>query len=277
MLATIQEQVAQNWLEIQAVESAYRSGRSNQSDVFAARSALALMEDKVSVIKLKANTAKTALARWVGASADIDLDDLPAMDTVKLSPAQLDAQLEHHSQIAVLNQQINLAEADVKLAQANKNTDWSVGMSYQQRGQSYSNMISIEISIPIQWDQANRQNRVLYAKQAIVEQATAERDEMLRQHVAETRSMLGEWQNDRDRVSRFESELIPLANQRIDAVLTAYRGGKASLLDLLAARRDEIDVRLQSLQLQNDTARLWAQLNFLTPTESTTAMNKEFP
>ncbi|MFX4921872.1 hypothetical protein ABTC28_19130, partial [Acinetobacter baumannii] len=46
----------------------------------------------------------------------------------------------------------------------------------------------------------------------------------------------------------------------------AYRGGKASLAELLAARRNEIDVRQQALQLQMETARLWAQLNFLFPT-----------
>lgn len=277
MVSTINEQVAQNRLEIQAVESAYRAGRSSQSDLFSARSALALMEDKASDIQQKLTNAKTALARWIGTSADIDAESLPAMDAVRLNPAQLESQLEHHPQIDVLNQQINLAQADANLAQANKNTDWSVGLAYQQRASTYSNMVSIEVSIPIQWDQKNRQNREIYAKQALIEQATAERDEAFRQHVAETRALFNEWQNDRNRVMRFESELIPLAAQRIQAVLAAYRGGKASLLELFATRRDEIDVRLQSLQLQNETARLWAQLNFLIPSESTATMNKETP
>jgi len=277
MVSTVKEQVIQNRLLIQAAESAYRAGRGSQSDLFSARSALALMEDKASELQQKSTNAKTTLARWIGSTADIQPDELPAMDTVRLHPAQLESQLEHHPQIAVLNQQINLAQADAKLAEANKNTDWSVGLAYQQRGSGYSNMVSIEVSIPIQWDQGNRQNRELYAKQAMVEQATAERDELLRQHVAETRTMFEEWQNDRDRVLRFDMELLPLAQQRIQAVLAAYRGGKATLLELLAARRDEIDVRLQSLQLQNEMARLWAQLNFLTPSDSITAMTKELP
>jgi hypothetical protein len=36
-------------------------------------------------------------------------------------------------------------------------------------------------------------------------------------------------------------------------------------MDVLQARRGEIDVRVASLQLETDTARLWAQLNFLYP------------
>jgi hypothetical protein len=88
--------------------------------------------------------------------------------------------------------------------------------------------------------------------------------------------LISEWQNNRQRQIRFESELIPLANERIHAVIGAYRGNKASLSDLVAARRNQIDIRLQSLQLQSDTARLWAQINFLAPVNSDMAnANKE--
>ena len=108
------------------------------------------------------------------------------------------------------------------------------------------------------------------AKLALVEQARAQKDEALRAHVAEIRSMLAEWQSGRERQSRFQRELIPLASERSEAALAAYRGGKASLADVLAGRRNELDVRLQTLQLEADTARLWAQLNFLFPDDRLT-------
>jgi outer membrane protein TolC len=90
---------------------------------------------------------------------------------------------------------------------------------------------------------------------------------MLRAHVAEIRVMLDEWQNGRDRLARYRDALVPLAGSRSAAVLAAYRGGKATLADTLAARRNEVDVRLQALQLEAGTAKLWAQLNFLYPTD----------
>ncbi|MES2352677.1 MAG: TolC family protein, partial [Pseudomonadota bacterium] len=61
---------------------------------------------------------------------------------------------------------------------------------------------------------------------------------------------------------------LPLAGERSQAVLAAYRGGKATLAEVLAARRNESETRMQALQLELDTARLWAQLNFLFPQES---------
>ncbi len=121
------------------------------------------------------------------------------------------------------------------------------------------------MAIPLQWDQKNRQDREVAAKLAMADQAEAQRDEALRAHVAEVRSMIQEWDNSRERRTRYERELAPLAGERTQAVLAAYRGGKASLNDVLAARRNEIEVRMQALQLEMETARLWAQLNFLFP------------
>jgi len=52
-------------------------------------------------------------------------------------------------------------------------------------------------------------------------------------------------------------EVLPLATERSEATLGAYRGAKASITDVLLARRSEIEVRMQALQLEMDTARLW--------------------
>jgi len=266
MAAVIAEQGSQAKLEIQSAEGAYRAGRGNQADVFAARSALAMFDDRNSDIQRRIRNAKTMLARWIGGAADLPLAGKPAIDAIRLDPATLDTQLAHHPQIAVLDRREDIAVTEAKLAQANKKADWSVELAYQQRGPAYSNMVSVGVSIPLQWDQKNRQDRELSSKLAAVEQVKAEREDALRMHVAETRSMINEWENDRERQARYERELIPLANDRTRAAIAAYRGNKASLADVLSARRNEIDVRIQALQLATDTARLWAQINFLFPT-----------
>ena len=77
--------------------------------------------------------------------------------------------------------------------------------------------------------------------------------------------MVQEWESNRTRLLRYEREIIPLAAGRADATVAAYRGGKSSQGDVLAARRAELETRLQALQLESETARLWAQLNFLIP------------
>lgn len=138
---------------------------------------------------------------------------------------------------------------------------------YSQRGPAYSNLISVNVSVPLQWDQKNRQDREVAAKLALLDQVRAEREDMLRAHTAEVRAMIAEWENDRERSTRYMREVVPLAMERSQATLGAYRGAKASITDVLLARRGEIDIRIQALQLEMDTARLWAQLNFLFPAD----------
>jgi len=265
MARVIAEQGTQARLEIEAANGAYRGGRASQSEVLAARSAFAAYEDRASELRRRVRNATTMLARWIGPAAELALAGKPTMDTIGLDAATLERQLAQHPQVLVLSKQEEIVRTDAQLAQANKQADWSVEVAYQQRGPSYSNMVSIELSVPLQWDRRSRQDRELSARRAMVEQAKAEREEALRGYIAETRAQIGEWENNRERSGRYERELVPLSLERTAATLAAYRGGKASLADVLAARRGQIDVQLQALQLEADTARLWAQLVFLLP------------
>jgi outer membrane protein TolC len=263
--AILSEQSKEARLEVEAAETAYRSGRGSLADVYSARSAVVALEDRASEIGRRIRNAKTAMARWVGEAAEAPLAAKPAIDTLRIDTQSLDAELAHHPQIMVLSKQEEIAETEARLARANKQADWSVEVMYSQRGPSYSNMVSVGVAIPLQWDQKNRQDRELAAKLATAEQARAQREDMLRAHIAEVRAMVNEWENGRERRQRYERELVPLSKERTLAALTAYRGGKAALMEVLSARRNEIDVQMQALQLEAETARLWAQLNFLFP------------
>ena len=273
MAAAIAEQARETGLEVEAAENAYRTGRGSQADIFAARSAKASLEDRASEIGRRIRTAKTMLARWVGTASETPLAGKPDTDAIRLDTRSLDAQLAHHPQIATLTRQVELAATEAKLAQANTKADWSLEAAYQQRGSAYSNMISIGVSIPLQWDQKNRQDREVAAKLAIADQAEAQREEALRAHISEVRAQIQDWENGRERLARYGRELLPLARERTQAMLAAYRGGRASLTDVLAARRNEIEVRVQALQLEMETARLWAQINFMFPDEASRHAN----
>lgn len=265
MRALLRQQKDEAALPVQAADAAYRGGRGSQADVFAARAAAAQIDDRIAAADREVASAKTMLTRWTGVATDEVLDAPPALDAVRLNEETLDQDIAHHPELAVLVKQEAAAQADADAARANKRPDVSVELSYSQRGPTYSNMVSVGVSIPLQWDQKNRQDRELGAKLAVVEQLRAQREEQTRMHVAEVRTLLQQWRSDRDRVVRYDEELLPLAADRTRAALAAYRGGTASLSAVLDARRGEIDTRMERLRLQMSTARLWAQLNYLIP------------
>jgi outer membrane protein TolC len=259
----VDEQVEEANLQVQSAETAYRGARGSQADVFAARSALSALQDRLSQALRQERNAALMLARWVGADAERPPDGAPPWQTTYLEHGLTVDHLRTHPDLVLAAAVVEAAEAEARLANANRKSDWTVEASYSQRGSAFGNMISIGVSVPLQLDRANRQDHELAAKLALVDEAKGRYEDLLRNHEAEVSVMLGDWQTGKERLARYASELVPVAQQRAQAALAAYRGGKGDLASVLAARRDAIDMRTQALTLEMETARQWAQLNFL--------------
>ena len=266
MLELLRTQRVEASLQVEAADTAYRGGRGAQADAFAARSAAALIDDRIRQTERQLATAKTRLVRWVGDAAGQPLAAAPALTAVRLDSINLESQLAHHPEIAMMLRQEAVARADADIARSNQRADWSVELMFSQRGPAYSNMVSVNVSIPLQLDPKRRQDRELSAKLAVVEQLRAQREEVTRERVAETRSGLQEWQSDRDRLSHYDGTLIPLATERTRAAMATYRGGGGPLAGVLEARRMEIDTRMERLRLEMEAAGRWARLEYLIPT-----------
>jgi outer membrane protein TolC len=259
----VAEQVDAARLEVSAADAAYRGGRGTAADVLAARGALAEIEDQAAEASRAVSTSKITLTRWLGDAADRELAGQPAIDTIPLHKHTLDAQLLDHPEIQALERREELARAGAEVARADRHPDWSVELVYSARGSGYSNMATLELTVPLEIRRAYRQNAKLAAKLAEASQAKAEREDMLREHTAQIAAGIDAWESARARRDRYRTTIIPLAADRTVAARAAYRGGKATLADLLSAQRAEVDARLKALELESTAARLWAQLAFL--------------
>jgi outer membrane protein TolC len=262
-VAILDEQRTEAQLEIDAAEASYRAGRGAQADIFAARASRATLAERESDARRRAAAAITMLARWIGPGADMPLAGKPDFAAVPLSRDNLEQQLAHHPQLAVLAEEESLANAEARVARANRDPDWTFEVAYQQRGPSYSNMVSFGVSVPLPWDRPARQDKEVAAKLALADQARAVREDALRAHVAEVAVALDEWQNGRERLALYADSILPLARERTSAALAAYRGGKGTLADVLGARRNELEMQRAALDLERDIARRWAELRFL--------------
>ena len=285
MLGLLSAQRDEARLLIDAADSAYRSGRGAQADVFAARQSVAQWDDRLALVRRQLSTAITQLTRWVGPAGADALGDPPALDRAGLhalglhppgpQPQQpvapdpdlqpLATQLAQHPQTLLLARREAVALADVELARANQQPDISAELMLSQRGSAYSQMVSLNLSLPWPWDRAQRQDRELAARLAVVEQLRAEREEADRGHLAEALAMLQAWQGERERLALHDQVLLPLAAERTRAALAAYRGGSTALATVLDARRSEIDARMDRLRIEMDAARGWAQIQYLLP------------
>ena len=252
-------------LQVEAADIAFRTGRGAQSEVFAARSSVAVIDDRIAASERDIELAEIGLARWIGPAAERPLASLPALDVGTLSHAELEAGVGHHPMITMLAWEEQVANADAAIASANKRPDWSLDLRYSMRGSAYSDMISINVSRPLQFRHEDRQDREVAAKLAVAQGMRARREEETRGHLADARALLEAWRANRARLERYASELIPLAIERTRAATVAYGTGREPLGAVLEARVAEIETRVAEINLELETARLWAELKYLIP------------
>jgi len=285
-VALLQTEVAQAWLErrmqeqrwlllqaqitearvlVQTTEAGLRGGRGSTADALGAREALAQLEQGLISAQAERANARLTLARFTGRSPDQPLADAPPFQR---SPAAI-GPLDHLPDLAALQAREAVARTEAEVARQELKPDWSAEIMFSQRGSPFSNMVSIGVSVPLQWDKPQRQQRELAARLARVNELEAEREEQTRERVLQVQRWRQDWRAGRDRLTYLDAQRQPLATQRVDAALAAYRGGREGLGPVLQARRDALNLALERLALERDTAGLWAQLEYLIPDTAT--------
>ncbi|WP_332745982.1 TolC family protein [Hydrogenophaga sp.] len=285
-LALLQTEVAQAWLErrlqeqrwlllqaqitearvlVQTLDASLRGGRGSTADALSAREALAQLEQGLIGAQAERANARLTLARFTGGTPDQPLADAPPFQS---SPTAI-AAWDRLPDLAALQAREAVARAEAEVARQELQPDWSTEIMFSQRGSQFSNMVSIGVSVPLQWDKPQRQQRELAARLSRVNELEAEREERTRERALQVQRWRQEWQAGLDRLAFLDAQRQPLAARRVDAALAAYRGGREGLGAVLQARRDALNLALECLALERDTAGLWAQLEYLFPDTAT--------
>ncbi len=224
-------------MQRRASEAQVASGKASAADVLMVDALLIQSRDRVLAARRQQQVATARLSRWLGDEASrppAGDDGLPRESDVLALPEH---DLHNIAHLRVLAVQVDVADAEVEVAEQNRSPNWSWEVSYQQRGPAYSNMISVGVSVPLPIARGERQDRDLAARLAQRDQARDQLADARRRHVSEFNTMRIEWLALRERQRELESALLPIVRQRVDAVLAAYGSGQQSLAAVLDARR----------------------------------------
>ena len=249
--------------QVSAARATLAGGKGQATDPFVARLAVAQLSDRITDAERMASRSQSQLARWIGAAAKLPLEPPPAFDQLARRHEDLIGDIDSLPHLAMYGPLQAIAEAEVRLAREAKHPDWSLEVAYAQRGPAFSNMLSIGVRIDLPIFQSRRQDPAIAAKTALSEQVRAQTEDARRSHIAEFQSLAADWESGKKRLQRYQADLLPLAHERSEVALAAYRGGRSDLAMVLEARKGEIETRLNHLQAQGDLARAWANLNFL--------------
>jgi outer membrane protein TolC len=260
--------VRESALEADTAPAAVAAGRMTSAEAIAARAAVELARDRL--LERERNVAKSRaqLAAFIGVAARQQLASPPDTSMLPLATHALIASLDAHPALKVYEEREALARAEVAAAEATRNPDWSVELSFGNREPNFSNMVSLMFSVDLPLARERRQDRDVAARLALLDQARLLREDARRAHEAELAALAAEWEVGGKRIERYEKLLGPLARDRVEAALAAYRGGRGDLAAVLEARRAEVETRLGELAAALERDRAWARLTYVVPHEA---------
>ena len=255
----LQDEIA---MQRRATGAQISSGKASAADVLTIDALLIQAQDRVIAARRQQQVAAARLARWIGGDADRPPAGEPGLPTENDVLALREHDLHNIPHLRVLATQLDVAAAEVEVAEQNRTPNWSWEVSYAQRGPAYSNMISVGVSVPLPIGRADRQDREVAARLAQRDQVRDQIEDARRRHASEFTALRLEWQGLSERQRQLETALLPITRQRVEAVLASYGSGQQNLAAVLEARRAEVDARIQVLDLERESARIWARLRY---------------
>jgi outer membrane protein, heavy metal efflux system len=266
--ATVEQQLArmddlrtENRLLDAAVKAMLSGGKGSATDAVMPRQEAAMIENRVDELNARRARAIATLRRWIGSAAEEKLQG-SVPDWPVASEGLLHG-VHQHPELLEYEARSRVLDAEISAATADKTPDWALELAYQKRGDQFGDMASVQVSFDLPIFSGSRQDPKIAARRAERASLDAERDATLREHVAMTEADLAEYHRLANVTARQREVLLPLATEKIALAMAAWRGGKGSLAEVIAARRERIDTELKIIELDGQRRQIAARLHYV--------------
>jgi cobalt-zinc-cadmium efflux system outer membrane protein len=243
-LAAIDDVLSRLERVVGTTPSAIASGNARPAQALTGQQAIATMQDRRSELVSNVARARATLTRWTGDPAPEIVGPIPdfAVDATALRTG-----LDRHPTIWMIDAQAGQADADVRLADAGRSSDFGVNLAYQRRDPRFGDYVSAGVTVSLPFFTRNRQNAGIAAAQANAGRMLAEREAARRALAADLDADLADHVMHHEQWMRAQGTLQPLAEQRVKLETASYAAGRASLVDIADAYAALADATLTTL------------------------------
>lgn len=245
--------------DLDTLKASFRGAKVTATDVLQAKAELIQSGDAIQAAEQDLEIAQINLRRWTRADVVAVADTPPELSAhvPNLPASDLD---RYHPTVLNALRAVSLADAEKTVAIRERKPDWSFEAGFAQRSSQYSNMVSFGVSIPLNVNRAQRQDRDIAEKSELGTKARHEYEETLVDMQSTIRGLAAQLDTLKRRITRLNAELLPNANQLVDLTLADYRAGTGTLTSAFKARRAALETRLQINALEQEAALVWASL-----------------
>lgn len=247
----------------------YRSGSGSQQAVLTAelrrtrrqREALDLGASRQAIAARINALRATPATDAVGPPAAVpDLQALP--DIARLESAMR----MHHPELARIDAAGQASQARIRLAELDKAPDFRVSARYLGTLPREENRAQIGVAVNLPFGPGGQARRAAQraAAQADYEQLAATHQDTRARLVAQLVQRRAAASAARDTVALYDTALLPLARQTLEAVLADYASGAGDVRDVIDAANDVLDARVGAARAAAAVYTHRAELAWLT-------------
>lgn len=229
---------------VRASPGAVASGASRPAQVLAGREAIARLQDRRDELLAGIGRARAELTRWTGVAGP---EIAGAIPDPNVDPARLRAALPQHPTLVLAAAAVFQADANLRIAEAERRPDFGVDLSYQRRDPRFGDYVSAGVKLGLPLFTKHRQEPLIAARAADAGGARAAADATLRTLTADLDAGLADHIMHHDQWLRARQVLQPLAEQRVTLETGSYGAGRATLTDIADAHAALADAVLTTL------------------------------
>lgn len=215
-------------------------------------------------------SARYALAATWGASspdftaARADLQRFPDVEGFDALASQLE---QNPDQLRLLTEQ-RLREAEIRVAQASRRPDLTVGAGVRRFEETGDNAFVLSVSVPLPI--ANRNAGAIAESQARLAALPFERDAALLEARTRLFELYQELQQARTEATALDKELVPQARTALEQTRSGFDRGRFSYLEVAEAQRELLELELDRIDTAATFHLLLIEIERLTRRSLTT-------
>ena len=244
------------------MEAAIPTGGSNPALALEAQAEISLAEAQLVAARGAEARARGELVRWIGPAAQRPLpDDVPAI-ALPAGTSEANA-LIGHPQVRVAQAQELAAERQVDVARSERRPNFTWSVTYGWRP-SFGDMVSAQVSVPLQINRRGLQNRRIAEAQARTDAARLRTQDALRELGGAYATALADYRSADAQIVELRERAIPSLEASFKAAEARYAGGQGTLELPLNIVRRYVEANIQLVEQKGARARAAAELIYLT-------------
>jgi outer membrane protein TolC len=243
-------------------EAGIATGGSSAATALEADAEIALREAQLADARRAEARARAGLARWIGPAAEGPLPDaLPRIELPSGFGQRLNASAGHPEiQVAQAEQEAARRQVDVAREGRKRDLTWSVMLGIRP---NYGEMVSASVSIPLQSNRRNRQDRLVAAAGERANAAALRLQDAARDLDLRYRTSVADYRGAEAEVARIDREAVPALESAFAAAEARYSAGSGTLDQPFAIVRRYAEAGIQSIEAKARRERAAAEIIYI--------------